>query len=103
MKHLRSWLMLMLQGPAKSSPPEGIDEQLRTDHPARKGWITYYDSEAAEAHVIPIDDLLPHEIAEQCFCRPNPELIERENGDAYMFGHSSVDGRELTEPGRKTP
>ena len=36
MKRLKSWLILLLQGPAKSSPPEGVDEQLRMDHPDRR-------------------------------------------------------------------
>lgn len=35
MKRLKAWMILMLQGPAKSSPPEGVDGQLRVDHPDR--------------------------------------------------------------------
>lgn len=35
MKRLKAWMIRLLQGPAKSSPPEGVDEQLRVDHPGR--------------------------------------------------------------------
>lgn len=35
-KRLKAWMIFTLQGPAKSEAPEGVDGQLRLDHPDRK-------------------------------------------------------------------
>ncbi|OIH82000.1 hypothetical protein BLJ79_21540 [Arthrobacter sp. UCD-GKA] len=60
-----------------------------------------YDPETAEAHVIPMNDEVPHVEAPECVCGPAPELIERPNGDAWLITHHSLDGRERTEPDRR--
>ena len=44
-------------------------------------------------HVIPLDDLREHEIAQGCWCKP------REEDDGVLF-HNSLDGRESYENGR---
>ena len=35
MNRIRTWIIRLLQGEAKSTPPEHVDQQLRTDHPDR--------------------------------------------------------------------
>lgn len=68
-----------------------------------KEWLSIYDSETAESHVMPIDDDVPHVEGAGCICGPTPELIPRPNGDAWLYTHHSLDGREQTEPDRTTP
>lgn len=49
-------------------------------------------------HVYPIDDLIEHELTEDCPCGVAPELERTtEDGDRWVIVHSSLDGRELRE------
>lgn len=49
-------------------------------------------------HVMPVDDLIEHTAAEDCSCGPNPERVPRKSGgDAWLFVHHSLDGRERQE------
>ena len=47
-----------------------------------------------QLHVVPIDDLRPHECAADCWCRPTQDT-ERED----VFLHHALDGRERYESG----
>ena len=54
-------------------------------------------------HILPIGDLIAHELSPDCPCQPVEQEGERKTGTAFwLFTHSSLDGRELTEP-RSTP
>lgn len=66
-----------------------------------KEWFSVYEN--GIAHVMPIEDDVQHTESEDCICAPTSELIQRPNGDAWLYTHSSLDGRELTEPDRKMP
>ncbi len=44
-------------------------------------------------HVLPLNDLKPHEQSRACECRPAVERYE--NGDVVI--HNSYDGREIAE------
>jgi hypothetical protein len=49
-------------------------------------------------HVMPVSDLIEHTASEDCPCGPRPERIAQKNGgDAWMFVHHSLDGRENSE------
>lgn len=47
-----------------------------------------------DLHVIPFNDWIQHELADNCVCIPETESLE--NG-YWMYTHASLDGRELNE------
>lgn len=51
---------------------------------------------ANDVHVVPNGDLIAHDYID-CPCGPAQELIEGADGDAYLYTHHSLDGREFTE------
>jgi|GEM_PF-2040449 len=60
---------------------------------AAGGWngLTFrYDDGTMEYHVIPINDLRPHEEEKTCWCRPTVE-------EGCIVTHNSMDRRELVE------
>lgn len=53
-----------------------------------------------DVHIVPVDDLVDHDIDEDCVCRPTPEFVNPDTGTAYrvtLWAHHSLDGRELIE------
>lgn len=58
------------------------------------GWVT-----TVTIHVWPDGDLVEHELSPTCPCSP-VETEERTPGGVltWLFTHSSLDGRELSEP-----
>lgn len=64
------------------------------------GWNRVYISrdniiaKETQIHSVPIDDYIPHEYHEDCWCKP----VEV---DAGIFTHNSLDNRESYEEGRK--
>jgi hypothetical protein len=59
------------------------------------GWDVLYENEHGEVHVVPKDDLMPHELeGDGCPCGPNMEFLPTHK----LVAHSSLDGRELLEP-----
>lgn len=48
-------------------------------------------------HVVPLGDRITHTITPDCICGPIPELIPTDHGDAWMYTHHSLDGREKYE------
>lgn len=44
-------------------------------------------------HIIPIDDIKPHQSSPVCPCQPRREVYP--NG--ILYSHNSWDGREITE------
>ncbi len=44
-------------------------------------------------HVIPVDDIVPHEHSTECVCGPKVEVVD---GDLVVV-HNSLDGRERGE------
>jgi hypothetical protein len=60
------------------------------------GWATFKDP--SSCHVVPHNDLKPHVLDENCWCRP---LID-DDGLFDIVVHSAMDDRESYEQGRKT-
>lgn len=53
---------------------------------------------ADDLHVHPVDDLLAHELTEDCPCGPRPEAVKRDDGSmGWLMVHNSLDGREKDE------
>ena len=50
------------------------------------------------AHVVPLGDLIEHQLADDCPCGPDPRPVKREDGSVgWLIVHHSLDGRELRE------
>lgn len=50
------------------------------------------------AHVIPLDDLITHEVTEDCVCGPIIKPVERRDGSiGWLISHNSLDNREKSE------
>jgi hypothetical protein len=63
-----------------------------------KGWLVLVMAGGDVHHVVPFEDLVKHELVEDCVCVPQCEVIVRAAGsDVHQFVHSSLDGRELSE------
>jgi len=50
-----------------------------------------------DAHVVPVGDLIEHELTERCVCVPSSRLIPAHDGDIWQLIHNSLDGREADE------
>ena len=51
-----------------------------------------------EQHVIPINDLIDHELTDDCVCGPTAEAVKRDDGSVgWLITHHSLDGREQHE------
>jgi hypothetical protein len=48
-------------------------------------------------HIVPVDDLRPHELTSMCWCHPH---LDRED---WIATHRSADCREDFESGRRMP
>lgn len=55
---------------------------------------------SGELQVIPLCDLIEHDLNDTCVCGPRAELVTTERGDEWMFVHHSLDGREAKEARR---
>ncbi len=65
------------------------------------GWRSVYMSFSSVLHVVPVNDLIDHDVNTrgECVCVPNVEIVMHANGkEVSMYTHSSLDGRELKEP-----
>jgi hypothetical protein len=52
----------------------------------------------AEAHVVPVDDVLDHEISDNCICGPESTPVKQEDGSmGWVMTHHALDGRESGE------
>lgn len=50
-------------------------------------------------HVLPVADLVEHEISDTCICGPSVEAVFRDDGsNGWVVSHNSLDGREQHEP-----
>lgn len=54
-------------------------------------------------HVMPVDDIVEHEISDECVCGPEIEFVgyektTGETGNGWLVVHGALDGREHTEP-----
>lgn len=45
-------------------------------------------------HTIPLDDLIDHEVSDDCVCGPDVEFVS----GGLIIVHHSLDGRELEGP-----
>jgi hypothetical protein len=49
-------------------------------------------------HVVPVGDLIEHELTDPCPCGPQDQSVIRDDGSmGWVTVHASLDGRELTE------
>jgi hypothetical protein len=46
-------------------------------------------------HVMPNEDLVAHEVSDECVCGPDTEFV---GDDTILHLHHSLDGREHSEP-----
>jgi len=47
-------------------------------------------------HVHPLDDIIRHEVTEDCPCGPTLNPVHRDDGSyGWLYVHHSLDGREL--------
>lgn len=53
-------------------------------------------------HVLPRGDQVAHEATADCLCGPRAELVRVVGGDAWLYVHHSLDGREQAETSRRT-
>jgi len=61
------------------------------------GWAILLPAEPGMAfHLLPINDLKPHEASEACWCHP-------ERDDYGSVAHNALDGREAYERGDREP
>ncbi len=52
----------------------------------------------ADVHVVPIGDIIEHDLSDDCICIPNQKPVTRDDGSiGWLATHSSLDGRELSE------
>ena len=58
-------------------------------------WIGPGIESGKELHVCPVNDLRPHEVTRQCWCRPKEDAEE-----SLLIVHNSMDGRENYENGK---
>ena len=53
---------------------------------------------SGDTHVVPVGDLVAHELDAGCVCGPDVELVRRvSGGDGWLLVHHALDGRELSE------
>ena len=51
-----------------------------------------------EVHVLPVADLIEHEVSEDCICGPKSRAVFREDGsNGWVVQHHSLDRRESRE------
>lgn len=61
-------------------------------------------SDRNSCHVVPVNDLIEHEIADECPCGPQQRPEKLEDGSVgWLVVHNSLDGRELRERGEGVP
>lgn len=49
-------------------------------------------------HVVPVGDLIEHELTDPCPCGPQDQSVIRDDGSmGWVTVHASLDGRELSE------
>jgi len=60
---------------------------------------TVYKPGRREAHVVPVDDIIKHELSTECACGPEVTPIESDQIEGEsLVGHRSLDGREVDSP-----
>lgn len=53
-------------------------------------------------HVVPHDDLVEHELVDDCACGPSQTPVKRGDGVVgWLVSHASLDGREAEERARR--
>lgn len=61
------------------------------------GWVTVRARSDQTLHVIPLVDLVDHEL-DDCVRGPTAVPVERDDGSiAFYYTHHSLDGREANE------
>lgn len=68
-------------------------------------WETTSWDGGDHVHVLPLGDVVEHEERNdgECVCGPAVEYVARPDGSGgWLFTHHSADGRELSEPDRRT-
>ena len=61
------------------------------------GWESL-ETEPGVVHVHPLGDLIEHDVAGNCACGPDVEIVVNADGpDGHVWAHHSLDGRERHE------
>lgn len=61
------------------------------------GWAILGSAVLGSQHVIPLDDLITHELSPTCECKPAAECVPMQAGMGFLWGHNALDGREAIE------
>lgn len=65
-------------------------------------WDVVPASQSDDLHVVPVADLIEHQLTDDCACGPTCEPVPRDDGTiGWVYTHHSLDGREATESPRK--
>ena len=79
-----------------------IRGRMADEEQTNPGWYTSSASQdnVTLIHVRPVDDLIDHDLNEDCVCGAQSELMTDEDFTkmCVIVSHNSLDGRELTEP-----
>lgn len=52
------------------------------------------DAPCGDAHLLPVGDLISHEISDECVCGPAVEGMKRPSGSiGWVYTHRALDGR----------
>ena len=58
-------------------------------------WEIWTMDQDGIAHVVPIGDLVEHELRADCVCGPHIEPVPREDGTiGWTYAHPALDGRQ---------
>lgn len=62
-----------------------------------KGWFVFDEPDGP--HIVPRNDLITHEISQDCVCGPETIPVLHDDGTvSFMYTHHSLDDREKDEP-----
>ncbi|WP_354643871.1 hypothetical protein [Kitasatospora camelliae] len=76
---------------------EEFDVDLDDDTTLNKGWLAAMADDGT-AHVVPLDDVIEHDLDEDCPCGPAVRPEQRGDGSqGWVATHHSLDGREQRE------
>lgn len=63
---------------------------------APEQWLVQQTADLV-CHVLPVRDVVGHELDEDCVCGPRAEHVPNWRGDGWVLVHASLDGRERVE------
>jgi hypothetical protein len=58
------------------------------------GWQIIRSEDGLTAHIVPVDDIEPHDESMYCLCKPKEWVNDH---GLVLYTHNSFDGREVAE------